>query len=341
MKKLISIVFILMAAAWSLPAFTLLPRREEPEKTEPSVTSTSSRDIAAYFPMLSHDRSMEITLRHGDETMEMSLRDYLVGVVAAEMPASFPEEALKAQAVAARTYCMYKLMLIENGQAPAASHMGAMFCSDHSHCEAFYDLDTEDPWGESREKYLPLIENAVDSTDGVIAVWQDEPIVAVFHSASGPRTEASENVWGGSLPYLVSVESPGGEASAKYYGEKRISIADFRSLVSAALPGADLTAAPEEWFKASVRSEGGGIITVKLGGKEVKGTFVRSLLGLASTNFTYRVEGDELVFSTTGTGHGVGMSQYGARYMALEGADYEEIICRYYTGVELKKLEAE
>ena len=191
-----------------------------------------------------------------------------------------------------------------------------------------YGVDTSDA----------AIRAAVRDTEGEILTSEGTPIAAVFHCVSGPRTESAADVWGEDVPYLQSVVSPGGTAFDGYESAVTVSADDFREKAGSAFPAADLSDPPSAWFKASVRSDAGGIKTVKLGGVTVEGTAVRELFGLRSTNFTVTTADDSLTFHTIGYGHGVGLSQYGAKYMAENGADYREILAHYYPGTELVSL---
>lgn len=333
MKRLFCLLALLMAAVYALPMLTVglqggqVPAEELSTEEEPKEPA--------------YDEQTVITLCHEGQVVELDLHTYLCGVVAAEMPASFPEAALEAQAVAARTYSLYQLKLYENGKAIPASHQGAQLCSDHTHCKAYTDLAQKsgDLWGVNAAYYRDRITRAVEGTDGRIATYEGEPIAAVFHSTSSERTESAQAVWGNETPYLVSVDSPGGEASPKWQGEVVLSVEEVKEKLLDKWPEMALNCAPQEWFKASERSEAGGIITVSVGGVRVKGTELRTLLGLNSTNFTFEVlKDDRLRFATTGYGHGVGMSQYGAKALAEEGKTCDEIIKWYYTGVEIEQL---
>ena len=288
-------------------------------------------------PIFSFDAKTVVTVRIGGVVETLPLHDYLVGVVAAEMPASFPEEALKAQALAARTYTLYKLTLYEDGMALPAEHAGAQLCDDPAHCKAYCAVPEAASalWGQEAERYRTRIEASVTDTDGLIAVFEGRPIAAVFHAASGPLTEAAVDVWGSATPYLQSVESPGGAESGQYTATVTLSQQAFREAIVQAHPEAVFPDDPAQWFKASRRSEAGGIIDVAVGGVRVSGTAIRQLAGLNSTNFRVQIEGDDLIFTTTGYGHGVGMSQYGARALALTGYSFDRIIKHYFTGVEL------
>lgn len=323
---------LLMACVYALPLLTVgLDAR--PEALTDAGGSEQGPDIESF------DRETAVTLCLSSGKIEtLDLHTYLCGVVAAEMPASFPEEALKAQALAARSYTLYQLGLYDDGMTIPERHNGAQLCADPTHCKAYCDLDgrAEELWGKNAAFYQDKITRAVEETDGVIATYKGAPIAAVFHSTSSASTESALSVWGSDTPYLVSVESPGSESSPRYHGEVLISQQEFKDKLLAAYPAMDLTIPAEEWFRASNRSEAGGIIDVAVGGIRVQGTELRELLGLNSTNFTYSVLDDgTLCFQTIGYGHGVGMSQYGAKALAEEGKTCEEIIQWYYTGVDI------
>ncbi len=335
MKRLLLLMALLMACVYALPLLTVGLEGGQEAAADPEAQAGEQQP--------SYDAETVITLCHGGEVVELDLHSYLCGVVAAEMPAAFPEEALKAQALAARTYSLYQLELYENGKAIPERHQGAQLCSDHTHCKAYTDLDEKSStlWGKNADYYRDKITRAVEDTDGMIATWEGEPIAAVFHSTASHKTESALSVWGNDTPYLVSVDSPGGEDSPRWQAETVVTQQAFKDKLLAAYPAMDLTCEPQHWFKASERSEAGGIMEVTVGGVRVKGTEIRTLLELNSTNFTYEVlDNGDLCFKTTGYGHGVGMSQYGAKALAEEGKTCEEIIKWYYTGVEIETLGA-
>ncbi len=327
MKKIISSVIAFMLLVYAMPIVTVGIRGERSEAAEEEKGSYDAGTEEGSF-----DRRTKISVLIGNEIKEMSMHDYLSGVLAAEMPASFPMEALKAQAVAARSYALYKMMNGDDGK-----HEGAQLCDDYTHCSAFFDIKASgvELWGENSGVYAERIEAAVSSTDGIVAVRNGEVIIAVFHSASSERTESALDVWGTDYPYLRSVESIGGTDAPDYYGTVTVKSSDFARTVKELYPEADLGTSPEEWFGPVERSSAGGVISIVCGGVSIKGTEIRKMLGLNSTNFRIEISGEYLVFTTKGTGHGVGMSQYGARAMALEGAFFDEIIKHYYRGVEL------
>lgn len=320
MKRFCLLICGLWLAVFLLPGFA--PKEEillasPPETEEVSV-----------------DANTVITLMTGGQVQEMKLDEYLEGVVAAEMPALFPEEALKAQAVAARTYTMKRA-----SETPAASHKGAMVCDDPNHCKAYKSIASfAANWGASQGEYRDKIAGAVRATDGEILLYDNQPISAVFHSSSASKTERAADVWGRDVPYLQSVESVGDEAAPNYESTVTVPLDSFRAKVLETYASANLSGAPDGWFGEAVRSEAGGVKTVSVGGVNIGGRELRLMFGLRSTNFTVSASDDGVVFRTVGYGHGVGMSQYGARGLALQGMEYRAILQHYYTGTSLGKI---
>lgn len=268
-----------------------------------------------------------------DVVEEMDTSQYLKEVVAAEMPADFELEALKAQAVAARTYLRKRINnMNENGADK--EHKGAVVCTDYRHCAAWMsEKDRKSAWEKDKAKNnWEKISVAVDSTKNEILTFDGKPISAVFHSTSSGNTEASSDVWGGEVPYLISVESKGDELSPKFYAEKLISKEEFMNIVSYKYKDADITA---PLFENIVKSPSGGIVSLKTCGITMKGTEFRVLFDLRSTNIEFIEEETNILMKTKGYGHGVGMSQYGANYMASQGKTYREILAHFYQGTTL------
>lgn len=261
--------------------------------------------------------------------IEMKLEEYLIGVVAAEMPASFEPEALKAQAVAARTFTLYKA---NNGGCSA--HQGADICTESSHCQAYVTKDQmRTNWGGNYDKYFEKISHAVSSTSGEVMLYEGEEIQVFYHASAGGQTENCENVYQEALPYLVSVSSYGEENSSHYYGEVRLSKADFAAkmkIFSSSIIIEDVSSC----IGAIKRYESGRVESIEIGNETFTGREIRSIFRLNSTNFTINID-ETVVFNTIGFGHGVGMSQEGANAMAKNGAGYMEILTHYYTGITI------
>ena len=271
------------------------------------------------------------------ETKATDLEELVCLVTAAEMPALFPEEALKAQTIAVRTYIRYRLA------HPVEAHPDAAVCDDPGHCLAVADREALlRSWGENGEEWFSRITDAAKETEGQILFYGGEPILAVFHAASALGTARAERVWGGKVEYLVSVPSPEGESefpawSSRVYVEKQA----FSAAFCQKYPDADLTGA--KWFTRAELSPGGYVERVCVGGEWVGGGEIRNLCGLKSACFTVEEGTDLICFDVCGYGHGVGMSQYGARALAEEGKTAEEILSHYYPGTFLseKKYSAE
>ena len=297
------------------------------EESVPPVESKNQEETLTESDGIDAGQNLRVLL-NGTLT-EMSMADYLRGVVRAEMPASFALEALKAQAVAARTYVRYHM---ENGGT--ANHPEADVCGNSACCQAYLSAEEAAAnWGTQAAEYEAKIDRAVAETDGECVLYENRPILAAFHSSSAGTTQDSANVWSSSLPYLQSVVSPENEDTVpNYRSTASFSAADLQATLQAALPEAALTGDPSTWF-TNIRQESNGTVTaLTVGGVEVKGSELRTILGLRSACFTISFAGDTVTFSVTGYGHGVGMSQYGANVLAADGMDYRDILAWYYTG---------
>ena len=303
-------------------------------ETSPEVTSTESTvttPLEITEPDL-NEKSMTVGvyLTEEDTVIEMTLEEYITCVVAAEMPYTFYTEALKAQAVAARTYCLYKLY-------HGSTHEGgAQVCSDYSHCAAFVTRDDLlSRYGEQvTNSIVTKISNAVRATEGQILTYNDEPILAAFHSRSYKYTESSLNVWGGYRPYLISVPSPESDSITSV----TLSDSQIFELFSSSSAVECVTAVKNTL--SSEKNESGRQAYLTFNGKMVNAKLLRSLFGFRSTAFEYEKTEDGYVFTVHGYGHGVGMSQYGANEMAKNGASYDEILLHYYTGVTFSTAES-
>ena len=269
-----------------------------------------------------------ILVKHGDGQFELPLEEYLVGVLAAEMPASFEPEALKAQAVAARTYTLYC--------AEAKKHGEAQVCTDFSCCQAWKSQDAmQRDWGENFESNFAKITDAINSSAGQYLVYQGEPVFSAFHSSSAGFTENCGAIWS-ELPYLISVESPEGEETVPgYTSYVELSPLDFRDTLLHACPQADFTGEESSWIGTVIPEKSGRVDSVELGGVIYSGTKLRELFALRSTAFTLEYTGESFLFTVSGFGHGVGMSQYGANVLAAQGSDYTAILAHYYPGTSL------
>lgn len=269
----------------------------------------------------------------------LDLEEYVKGVISGEMPASFEMEALKAQAVAARSYAISRKRTF--GEEGHPGHPGAELCDD-VHCQVWLSKEKLEELKSKKwmEDYWPRIEYAVEETRGLIMTYEDKPIdQPLFHSTSGGKTENSEDVFTAWVPYLRSVDSPYEGEAPHFEDEQRISLSTFVSKMKKKYKGIKLKESNvASSIKIVERSDGGRILKMQVANQVVTGRELRELFGLRSANFKVTVEGKDICFDTSGYGHGVGMSQWGANGMAKEGYSFEEILKHYYVGVEVKKM---
>lgn len=266
----------------------------------------------------------------------MTMAEYLPGVVRGEMPASFEPEALKAQAVAERTFIYYHML---GGRK--AAHPDADVCMDFHCCNAWVSREqAKSNWGDNYEEYNRKIQQSVEETDGQVMLYEGKPILAAFHSSSAGVTAKSSDAWVSDRPYLVSVESPeNGDSVPNYYSVNTFTPEEFREKILAAEPTAVLEGSPEGWVTDLQTNSSNRVESVTVGGVSFRGTEVRSILGLRSACFTVECGADGITFHVTGYGHGVGMSQYGANALAREGKTWREILQWYYRGVSIESWE--
>ena len=267
---------------------------------------------------------------------EMDIETFLYGVLSAEMSSDFSEEALKAQAVAARTYIIYKK---ENNMTQG--HKGADICTDSNHCQAYFSYnELKKNKGEDwiKESY-PKIKKAVDDTKGHILTYDEKAILPLYFSTSSGKTENCEEVFSSQYPYLKSVSSPYEEQSPRYYTETKISKYKFVNALNKSYSNISLSVDNLiNQIKVLERTNAGSVKTIQIGDKKISGRNIRTLFGLNSSNFDIGFENDTVVFKVKGYGHGVGMSQWGAEGMAQKNYKYYDILCHYYTGIEIKDI---
>ena len=341
MKDTLRMTALLLALLWTL-AWTAAgrepaaPTREPPEQTEQEAAQPRSlgarQGSSAAAPSGTADQSRTLRVSIGGSVREMAMDEYLVGVLRAEMPASFEMEALKAQAVAARTYTLHKM-----ASGPIAAHPEADACDDIACCKAYKSAeDAAAEWGTRAAEYEEKLSRAVRETDGEVILYEGEPILAVFCSSTNGHTQNAGAVWQQDLPYLKSVDSPEREDLVpNYYSSVTFTAEEFRSLLLSARPDAVLTGPCGSWITDLRRSEAGFVTSLRVGGVEVRGNELRTILSLRSPSFTVEASGEQLTFHVTGYGHGVGMSQYGANILASEGKTCEEILAHYFTGTRV------
>ncbi|MBE3571079.1 MAG: stage II sporulation protein D, partial [Bacillales bacterium] len=262
---------------------------------------------------------------------KLSLDQYLIGVVAAEMPADFEKEALKAQSLAARTYIVSQLLNKEKIGMPEGE---ADVTDTEIHQVYKNNEELKSLWGKDYKWKITKIAEAVKETSGQILTYEGNPITPTFFSTSNGYTENSEDYWSNSYPYLRSVESPWDKNSPKFNDQKIMTVNEFETKLGVKLSDRNNVG------KIIERTAGKRVGKVEINGKVLTGREIRDKLDLKSSDFSWVLKGDNIIITTKGYGHGVGMSQYGANGMASEGKDYKEIVKHYYQGVEISKSDA-
>jgi len=266
-------------------------------------------------PIEGQEYYVQVTKTDGSvESIE--LEEYVIGVVAGEMPASFEKEALKAQAVATRTFVLSRDLVVDTTTSS----------------QVYLDIETmKSNWGSQFDEYYHKIKAAVNETKSLVLTYQGDYISALFFSTSNGKTENNEDYFN-SVPvaYLRSVDSHWDlTISDKIYQQKEFSISELKNIFNVTSLS----------FSIINYKDSGRVDSVNVSGTVYTGREIREKLGLSSNDFEILENGDSYIFSTTGFGHGVGMSQYGAQGMALEGYLYNQILEHYYSGVEITKLD--
>ena len=329
-KQVVLTSWALLLAVFLLPLWLIEPWTADPAAEPTEATLPIDRPIRRGA---ARDKGRAVRLLMPDDTVEQTtMADYLQQVVAAEMPAAFEPEALKAQACAARTY----VVRLQNS---GGKHPQADVCTDSTCCQAWISTAEADAkWGEDAGQYRDKIAAAVADTDALGVLYGGEPIDALFFSSAPGKTSDAVAVWGSSVDYLKSVDSPEGEEVPNYRTTVTLTAQELREAILARYPGADLSGKQENWLSEVRREESGAVSSALVGGVTLTGNQLRGVLGLRSPAFTHSFDGEKFTFEVTGYGHGVGMSQYGANKMAAEGASFRAILEWYYTGVEVGTL---
>ena len=267
---------------------------------------------------------------------KMNIEEYLYGVVSSEMPSIFNEEALKAQAIAARTYVMYK---IEHDMR--TGHANADICTDSTHCQAYSSYDKlkrikGDKW--MKTDYIK-VQEAVNSTKGQILTYEDKAILPLYFSTSSGRTENSQDVFSMDCPYLVSVDSSYDKDSPEYISTCSIEKNKLIKHLKNAYPKLKISLNNlDKEINIKSRTEGGCVKLMQVGNIDISGVNMRKILNLNSANFNIKYNNDDVIFTVKGYGHGVGMSQWGAQGMAKKGYKYYDILFHYYKGTNIKDI---
>ncbi|WP_216829929.1 stage II sporulation protein D [Alkalihalobacterium elongatum] len=329
MKRLLIIGTILCSIIVGLPAMLVIMfSSDDLQPTTPvqtaASTGTGQEQLESSTPI-----SIAVYRTQQSRIEEVPLEEYVVGVVASEMPAAFELEALKAQALTARTFILKQMLEPSDFAMPE----GAMV-TDTVHHQVYKNLDQlKEEWGKDFDWRINRIREAVAQTQGQVLTYNGDPITAAFFSTSNGFTENSEDYWPNEIPYLRSVESPWDTNSPRFTSTSTISVGEFQQKLGVQLPSDGSVG------QITNRTDGKRVAKVNINGKELTGRQVREKLGLDSSDFNWKRQGDQVVIETKGWGHGVGMSQYGANGMAQEGKTYREIIEHYYQGVAVSPVD--
>lgn len=294
---------IIMGIIFPSVIIHVIPKKAETENFQPEELSYT------------HLQIIKMLDRNGD-IIEIELEEYVLSVVLAEMPADFEVEALKAQAVLARTYVVKRVK-------HQSKHSNAHVCADSTCCQGFISVNEY----EGSDESLSKVTAAVKSTAGQVLSYGGDLIDATYFSCSGGRTENAAAVWGTDVPYLKATDSPGEEQASQYLST--VVIDQQECLLKLGLTNKVLQINDVSY------TEGGGVNIINICGKDFSGVQIRQLLGLKSTAFRMNLVGNNVIITVKGYGHRVGMSQYGADAMASQGYTYDEILTHYYSGTEL------
>lgn len=316
-KKWTEIITVLVLGLL-IPSILFSNVYRKPEQIQrPAAQTTETRETVV------QQQGIQISVLMNDGIVsKMELEDYITAVVLREMPAEFEVEALKAQAVVARTYTMRRYQSRDK-------HLGAVICTNPSCCQGYLSCEAYLADSGSQE-LLNKVAAAVADTAGQVLVYDGALIDATYFSCSGGMTEDAKAVWGSDIPYLQATVSPGEEKAAHFVDTATFTTSEFARLLEL-----ELSCEPKRWIGNVTYTDGGGVDEIQICGRLYKGTTLRQKLNLRSTAFVISVIGNTVTITTKGFGHRVGMSQYGADAMAVQGNSYQEILSYYYHGTEL------
>ncbi len=326
-KPIIFTISLIAAVTIMIPTILVAPFKEEEVEAEQQVLKEPKKQVEKKAEL---QTTIQV-YRHSQKKVEtIDLEDYVAGVVAAEMPANFELEALKAQALTARTFIVKALTAKTKKDIPEGADI-----TDTVNDQVYMNTkELKVSWGNKYQTNMTRIKEAVSATKGQLLTYNKELITPSFFSTSNGYTENSEDYWPNALPYLRSVKSPWDEKSPKYLSETTISLSEFEHLLNVKIDS------NEDVGKIIQRTDGNRIGEIEIGGKRMTGKKVRELLGLKSSDFSWYKKGDQVIITTKGYGHGVGMSQYGANGMAESGKSYKDIIAYYYKDVKISEATA-
>lgn len=320
------IIFIIIALVLVICPVAALG--SSPDNTAPTVTGTPAykdpADEKAYISVMSSSTG---------KIEKVGMREYVIGCVAAEMSAVYHTEALKAQAAACYTYAK---KTCEQNVKHKDSDLGEADITDSPDIHQGYlsEKQRKEKWGEKFGEYEKKITDAVDEVFGYYLTYNGETALAVYHAISAGSTQSAESMWSSEIPYLISVESPGDRLSPDYTSEISFTEAEFKKHIKNC--GAKLSGEAGEWLGKTEKDDSGYATSLNLGNQKISASKIREEFGLRSLCFDVEYSGEKFIFTCRGYGHGVGMSQYGADYMARQGFSWKEILNHYYPGTEIE-----
>ena len=317
MKKYLILAFAVGLALVLLPAaFGAKAEKSAPEPPNETQTQTAA-----------DEESIAVFMSDAGVCETLSMRDYIVSVLAGEMPAAYDDNALKAQALACVTLARYMQQHNKNN----ASLSGGVISTDPGSYQGYMSVeDMKARWGENFSQYYRKLCRAVDEVLPYALYYDGGPILAAFHAVSPGKTESAEVVWGDRIPYLVSCESEGDRLSPDYASGKTVLPEELKNTLGLTPDGP-----PESWLGESEYTEAGTLLAIEICGETFTGAGLRKAFILRSAAVKLTFDGESFVFSVCGYGHGVGLSQYGADYYARQGMDWREIALHYYPGAEI------
>ena len=327
----VSIIFIFISLIIT-PLFIIRGSTTDSNAFDNTNQTTAIETTSKSSDTTTNDDSITVFLSNQNKNITMSEFEYVCGSVAAEMPLAYHEEALKAQAVACYTNCLR----LKNSNNKEESN-GADISDDISVHQGYITEDErKEKWGDDFNKYESKLRSIVTDVLGEYITYDEKICVAAFSAICTGTTETAENVWGSKTPYLVSVKSEGDKLSPTYSSTVTFSKSQFISIMKDLGVSIDSKADLTEIIGKSKATKAGTVLTIKINSKEVTGSNMRQAFSLRSPAFKITATENEVTFNVSGYGHGVGMSQYGADYMARQGSTYDEILKHYYKGVEIK-----
>lgn len=322
MKTYLILCLVLAVAMLLCPVAAL--GGNSPDETREVFQTVDSGDSEEFISVMSPSTG---------DVEKVKLREYVIGSVAAEMNATSHTQALRAQAVASYTYA--KREKEKNRKTISSYFSRADISNDPSTHQGYInEKQRKEKWGEKFEEYEAKIEAAVDEVYGIYVAYDGETALTAYHAISGGKTQSAKNMWGSEYPYLSSVVSDGDKLSPDYISKQSFSVSEFENLVSEC--GVKVSGDVSEWVEEVTKNDDGYTSFVRICGMDIEAEKIRNAFSLRSMSFDVEYDGENFVFTCKGYGHGVGMSQYGADYMARQGFSWQEILLHYYAGAEIK-----